>query len=85
MALTFTLIYLIGFFLTLTFFKYFGKKIGFDYDSPHEDYYDDWNNSAEAYLSFSFFWFMMMPILLLIGIINLMVRFTKWYIKNPNN
>jgi hypothetical protein len=31
--ITIITIYIIGFFLTLTFFKYFGVKIGFDYDN----------------------------------------------------
>ena len=54
-AATLMLIYPIGFLITLTFFKYFGKRIGFDYDPPHDEYYDDWNSNSDAYFCFSYF------------------------------
>jgi len=64
------IIYPIGFLLTLTFFKYFGKRIGFDYDRDvnDNDWYDDYNSNAEAYLVFSVVWPMTMTLLTLIGI-----------------
>jgi hypothetical protein len=64
------LIYPLGFLLTLTFFKYFGKRIGFDYDRDvnDNDWYDDYNSNAEAYLVFSVAWPITMTLLTLIGI-----------------
>ena len=63
------LIYPIGFLLTLTFFKYFGKRIGFDYDRDvnDNDWYDDYGSNAEAYLVFSVIWPITMTLLILIG------------------
>jgi hypothetical protein len=64
------LIYPVGFLITLTFFKYFGKRIGFDYDRDvnDNDWYDDYNSNAEAYLVFSVAWPITMTLLTLIGI-----------------
>jgi hypothetical protein len=75
------LIYPIGFLLTLTFYKYFGKKIGFDYDPPHEDCYDDWDSNSSAYLAFSIGWPIIVPLLLIAGFFKLMHRLTEWYLK----
>ena len=36
----FVIIYIIGFILTLTFLKVFGKKMEIDYDPPHEPDHD---------------------------------------------
>ena len=76
--------YLVGFFLTLTFFKFFGKKIGFDYDPPHYYCYDDWQSNASAYLSFSLGWFMVVPALIIFGSIKLLIEATRWYLKLGN-
>ena len=38
----YVLIYIVGFMITLTFLRLFGKKIGIDYDPPHEPDFDDW-------------------------------------------
>ena len=77
------LIYPVGFLLTLTFFKYFGKRIGFDYDRNANDidWYDDWENNEEAYIGFSTMWFMVMPVLLIVGIFKILVKFSTWYLK----
>ena len=77
-------IYIIGFILTLTFLKLFGKKMGIDYDPPHEPDHDDWHNNTQAYLVFSLFWFVIMPILLVVGIIQLLYKFSQWFLKYPN-
>jgi uncharacterized paraquat-inducible protein A len=62
------LIYPIGFLLTLTFFKYFGVKIGLDYDEwSKNEWYDDYESNAEAYLVFSVAWPITMTLLIVIG------------------
>jgi len=76
-------IYLIGFFLTLTFFKYFGVKIGFDYDKWESEsgWYDDWESNEQAFTAFSLFWFIVIPILLILGIFKMIFNFGKWYLN----
>jgi hypothetical protein len=69
---------------TLTFLKIFGKQIGFDYDPPHEGWYDDWDSNVQAYTFFSFFWFLLMPILIVIGLYQLIIKFTTWFLNFPN-
>ena len=78
------LFYITGFMFSLTFFKLYGKKIGFDYDLPHDDYHDDWDSNAQAYTWFSFFWFVIIPILTVIGVYKLISMFTHWYLKSSN-
>ena len=76
------LIYPIGFLLTLTFFKYFGKRIGFDYDEWNKDgYYDDWENNEQAYFGFATMWFMIVPILIAVGLFKGLYAISKWYLK----
>ena len=78
------LVYIIGFILTLTFLKLFGKKMELDYDPPHEEGYDDYKNNAEAYLFFSLSWFVTAPIFLVVVIVQLLYKFTQWFMKYPN-
>ena len=79
------IIYPIGFLLTLTFFKYVGVKIGFDYtrntNDIYHDWYDDWENNEQAFTAFSIFWPVMIPMLLVMGIFKMIFKFGKWYIK----
>ena len=77
------IIYPIGFLLTLTFFKHFGKRIGFDYDRQHDEetWYDDWDSNAQAYLTFSLGWFVVMPILIIVAIWAVLNVFAEWYIN----
>lgn len=76
------IIYPIGFLLTLTFFKFFGVKIGFDYDNE-KTYaeYDDWDSNAHAFTTFSLMWPVIVPMLLIIGIFKIVFKFSKWYIN----
>ena len=78
------IIYIIGFILTLTFLKLFGKKMEIDYDSPHDDDYDDYKNNTEAYLFFSLSWFVTAPIFLVVVIVQLLYKFAQWFLKYPN-
>jgi len=81
--ITIITIYIIGFFLTLTFFKYFGVKIGFDYDKYASEggWYDDWESNEQAFTAFSLFWPVIIPMMLIIGIFKMIFIFGKWYIK----
>ena len=80
----FILFYIIGFILTLTFLKLFGKKMGFDYDPPHENDYDDYDNNAQAYLTFSIVWIITVPMFIVFATIQLLYKFTQWFMKYPN-
>jgi hypothetical protein len=81
--ITIITIYIIGFFLTLTFFKYFGVKIGFDYDKYASEggWYDDWESNEQAFTAFSLFWPVIIPMILIIGIFKMIFKFGKWYLK----
>jgi hypothetical protein len=78
------LIYIIGFILTLTFLKLYGKKMEIDYDSPHEPDYDDWENNAQAYLAFSITWIVTVPMFTVVVIVKLLYKFSQWFLKYPN-
>jgi hypothetical protein len=77
------LIYVVGFILTLTFLKLFGKKMGIDYDSIDNNY-DDWDNNAQAYLFFSLVWIVTVPMFLIVIFFKSLYRFTQWFLKYPN-
>ena len=65
------IIYVVGYFLTLLFFKKFGKKIGLDYSGPRTyANYDDWGSNTEVYTFLSIF-----------GIIKLLQMLTNKIIK----
>ena len=80
----FILIYVVGFILTLTFLKLFGKKLDIDYDPPHEPDYDDWQNNAQAYLTFSLTWFVTAPMFIVVVTVQLLYKFAQWFLKYPN-
>lgn len=78
------IIYPIGFLLALTFFKFFGKKLmGVDYDSipESERWPDDYDSNAEAYVTFSAGWPVMLLIGIVVGTVKLVFIFSKWYLK----
>jgi hypothetical protein len=78
------IIYPIGFLLTLTFFKFFGKRINdIDYDSikPEDRWPDDWESNNDFYIGMSTFWFMTMPMWLIAGIVMVIYKFSKWYLN----
>lgn len=78
--ITIITIYIIGFFLTLTFFKYFGVKIGFDYDNRKMQW-DDWDTNEQAFTTFSIFWPVIIPMLLVMGIWKIVFKFGKWFLN----
>ena len=84
-------VYIVGFILTLLFYKIFGKKIGFDYSGPQrfkrksfffDNDYDDWDSNATAYTSFSLVWVITVPILLIMGSWALLITLTRKIIKD---
>ena len=81
--ITIITIYIIGFLLTLTFFKYFGVKIGFNYDKKENELHDwdDWASNEQAFTAFSIFWPVIIPMMLIIGIFKMIFKFGKWYLK----
>lgn len=80
----YVIIYVVGFILTLTFLKLFGKKMEIDYDTPDSDNYDDYKNNAEAYLFFSLSWFVTAPLFIVAAAIQLLYKFAQWFLKYPN-
>ena len=78
------IIYIIGFILTLTFLKLFGKKMEIDYDPPHEPDYDDWQNNAQAYLGFSLAWVVTATMFIVVVFFQLLYKFSQWFLKYPN-
>ena len=77
------LIYPVGFLLTLTFLKYFGKRIGFDYSNQDDSggWYDDWESNEQAYFAFATMWFMIVPVLIVVGLFKGLYMISKWYLK----
>ena len=76
------IIYPVGFIITLTFFKYFGKRIGFDYDNQDKnDWHDDWESNEQAYFGFATMWFMIVPVLIIVGLYKGLYIISKWYLK----
>jgi sulfur relay (sulfurtransferase) DsrC/TusE family protein len=82
--MVYVITYVIGFIMTLTFLKLFGKKIGIDYDSFASTDYDDWENNAQAYLAFSITWVITAPMFLIVVFFKLLYKFTQWFLKYPN-
>ena len=54
MAIIIVMGYLVGYLLTLTFFTFFGKRMGIDYDTRKS--YDDWPSNNAAYIGWSMGW-----------------------------
>jgi hypothetical protein len=60
-------------------------KIGFDYtrnaNDIYHDWYDDWENNEQAFTTFSIFWPVIIPMLLLMGIWKIVFKFGKWFLN----
>ena len=69
--------------MTLTFFKYFGVKIGFDYtrNANDIDWCDDWESNEQAFTTFSIFWPIIIPMLLILGSCKTIFTFGKWFLN----
>jgi hypothetical protein len=53
----FLAIYIIGYFASLWAMHSYKKQLGVDdYEPPHDEYYDDYESNAEAYVIISFIW-----------------------------
>ena len=60
-------IYIAGFFLCLIILSMFGKKLGVNYDDREDDWLDDFDSNASAYITWSFAW----PLVAIFGSIAL--------------
>lgn len=68
-------VYIIGFFIMLTFLKFFGKALGL----TAEHY--DWNDDVEGYTILSCIWFVTIFVFIIRSIVKLVQKFTKWYLN----
>lgn len=75
-------IYVLGYFASLWAMHTFKTELDIDsYDPPHDDYYDDYDSNAEAYMTMSFawpiFWFAMILKLLWNGLLFISKKLEK--------
>ena len=57
LLLSFIITYIIGFLLSLIIMHKYKRGLDIDcYDPPHDDYYDDYDSNASAYVAFSIMW-----------------------------
>jgi len=78
----FLAIYIIGYFASLWAMHAYKKQLGIDdYEPPHDEYYDDYESNAEAYVIISFiwplFWFAMILKLVWNGLILISKKLEK--------
>jgi hypothetical protein len=78
----FLAIYIIGYFASLWAMHSYKKQLGVDdYEPPHDEYYDDYESNAEAYVIISFiwplFWFAMILKLVWNGLIFISKKLEK--------
>jgi hypothetical protein len=78
----FLAIYIIGYFASLWAMHSYKKQLGIDdYEPPHDEYYDDYESNAEAYVIISFiwplFWFAMILKLVWNGLIFISKKLEK--------
>jgi len=79
MLVTLLIIYAVGFPIHLVLLHLFAKKLGWDhYDPPHVEYYDDYDNNAQAYVAFSLGWPLFVIGNLVYGGGILLVRLSKY-------
>ena len=67
--------YIIGFLITLTFLKFFGKALGL----TAEHY--NWDDDVDGYTMLSCIWFITIIVFTIRGIVKLVQKFTKWYLN----
>ena len=78
------LLYIVGFVLTLSSFIIFGNYLtGVNFDKSKK-YYDDWNSNANAFVAWSFGWFLFLPIALIIWLYKSLVKLVDNLIKMKN-
>lgn len=78
------LVYFIGFIISLLLLHGFKGVHGIDhYDPPHDEYHDDWDSNAQAYVGFSLmwpiFWFFLSIAAFYHGLIKLSVLIGKLF------
>ena len=70
--------YIFGFFISLFLLHKFAHKLGWNhYDPPHDDYYDDYESNAHAYVAFSLAWPLFWVFNLLLCIYRLIIKFSE--------
>lgn len=67
--------YIIGFLITLTFLKFFGKALNL----TAEHY--EWGDDVDGYTVLSCIWFITIFIFIIRSIVKLVQKFTKWYLN----
>ncbi len=82
----FIIAYIIGYIETLILLVLFGKKyLGIDYDNQKNKDYDDWNSNSQAYVGWSFVWFMVWGFVIIAIIWKTLVHSTEYLMKLTNN
>ena len=80
------IIYIIGFILSLFFYKIFGKRLDLDYSSKNHNYKSDWgdywDSNTQAYTAFSLAWFFIIPIMFIFGMWKILIFLTGKIIKD---
>jgi hypothetical protein len=79
MAIILVMGYLVGYLLTLTFFTFFGKRMGIDYDTIKS--YDDWPSNNAAYIGWSIAWPLTWVVGLVFGSFKLFYLFSITFMK----
>jgi hypothetical protein len=51
------------------------------YNDIDERWPDDYSSNEEAFIVFSTAWFIVMPVLLIVGMFKLLVKISMWYLK----
>lgn len=76
------IVYIVGFPISLfSLHKWKNELSVNNYDPPHDDWYDDWESNAYAYLWFSFVWPIFWSFQAIYYLFKLMLRFSK-FIEN---
>jgi hypothetical protein len=71
--------YIIVAFISLLIMHRFKKQLDIDsYDPPHDEWHDDWDSNAQAYVWFSLMWPIWWGLMGLFGIMTLLNNFSRW-------
>lgn len=80
MLVSIIIMYVIGYVTSLWLMHNFKEQLDIDcYDPPHVEYYDDYDNNAEAYATISLMWPIFWFVMFLKGCLNLLIRLSKHF------
>lgn len=82
--ITVLLVYFGVFFVCLLFMARFGKTFGLDFGDENDDEKKCRNTNATGYLLMSLFWFILIPIMIIIGLWELLVFLVKFIMPIEN-